>query len=759
MNTSRFSALAHLGCAAAGRALLALLAVLTPAAAQTGPSNSMAREAMWPAPSAEDWQRPCLITWQRTWEDALAVSRETGKPLMACVNMDGEIASEHYAGIRYRQPEIASLYEPYVTVIASVYRHTPSDHDESGRRILCPRFGSVTCGEHIAIEPGLYERYFEGQRVAPRHIGVELDSEEMYDVFYAFDTDSVFATIRDGITNRPEQPEPEPRGDMTLVERVASPDESDRNAVELAYLDGDRAMRKALLDAAIAAGDAVPIELLRLAMLGYDAELGRLARVALQQSSSPQAIDLIVEALLAPLSAAERSGLIHSLERLGENSARARRLAVVHQGLATTSSAVDANAWATHLELAAAEYTSNVPSDDPFEAHLERQDDVLESGDAAAHLDLAEAFLAQAYEQPDHEQENRQMLLLDARDTAARALQLGSTGWRVDAVLAIASYYLDDKQQAWPRADAAVAAGVPDDAADWNSMAVLAIFAQGRQEAIRKALREKVEWPGQWLADVHAACSVLARHPYGTDTQIEAHYDFLDSLGADRQAEQILQAGLDRFPDSPALHERLRGRILSRRGVAQLEAEYEDRLNRGDDGESLSWYAGFASAVAAEFHRRAGRDNEAFAAYARAIAHYERDIEQHESARLAADTEIAMALAGRARVALQQGDVEQSLSLVLSSFARQPDAAANLDGLNLSPVDTAKMLRALLASGQRGDLLQVLETALAHLDPRLLRLPSYERAVQRPDRRRPSRRGSGPGSGARAPTDAVNPDS
>src|SRR5688572_24808934 len=48
------------------------------------------REATWPAPTAEDWKKPCLIAWQRTWEDAQAVSKETGKPILVCVNMDGE---------------------------------------------------------------------------------------------------------------------------------------------------------------------------------------------------------------------------------------------------------------------------------------------------------------------------------------------------------------------------------------------------------------------------------------------------------------------------------------------------------------------------------------------------------------------------------------------------------------------------------------------------------------------------------------------
>ena len=147
--------------------ILALMFACSLAIAQGNPMSQDARERMWPAPTEADWLKPCLIKFQRTWEDAVAVAKETKRPLLICVNMDGEIASEHYAGIRYRQPQITKLYEPYVCVIASVYRHTPRDHDEHGNRILCPRFGSVTCGEHMAIEPGLYEKYFEGQRVAP----------------------------------------------------------------------------------------------------------------------------------------------------------------------------------------------------------------------------------------------------------------------------------------------------------------------------------------------------------------------------------------------------------------------------------------------------------------------------------------------------------------------------------------------------------------------------------------------------------------
>src|SRR5688500_1554091 len=76
-------------------------------AIRLGPPQSLtegnSREAMWPAPTAEDWKMPCLVPWERTFEDARKVAELTGKPILVCVNMDGEIASEHFAGIRYRR--------------------------------------------------------------------------------------------------------------------------------------------------------------------------------------------------------------------------------------------------------------------------------------------------------------------------------------------------------------------------------------------------------------------------------------------------------------------------------------------------------------------------------------------------------------------------------------------------------------------------------------------------------------------------------
>jgi len=725
---------------------LSILSGMTTGSPVLGPQAGVNREAMWPAPTTEDWASPCLITWQRTWEDALAISLETERAILVCVNMDGEIASEHYAGIRYRQPDIAALYAPYVAVIASVYRHNPRDFDEEGRRIPCPRFGTVTCGEHIAIEPQLFGEFFEGTRVAPRHIMVELDRAETYDVYYALDTASVFETIKQGIVEREHVPPVIARDDKTLIERVESRDVGDREHVESAYLTGDRTLRRQLIKRAIESPGAAQTGLLRLALFDLDLELNKLARLALLETRDEGAIDLLVEALRVPLDAKERDALIAALAALGESSSRARALAVVHTGLTRESSAVDVSSWA------GAEYPAP-PTDrgllvTALESGAARSDVI--PNDPTARLELAEASLALAVapesaqrlaSDPRTASDYQRLMFEDARNEALGAEELGASGWRVDSVVAIASYYLDEREEAYRRAELAVGAIAPGQTTErgWNAMAVLSLFAMARQDAITKAVRAKEDWPPEWLTDVNAAYSVLAEHPLASDTHVAAHYDFLWSLGARGPASRSLDAGVRRFPGSSVLHDRLRGRILFERGTGGLEASYDSMLKELDAAPILEWFAGYASLVAAEFHRRRGRDERALASYERGIGLFERYLEGDTEARASTDHYVALALAGRARIAYERGEDALATEELLASFARRPEAAASLDGLNISPVDTAKMLRARLTDKAEGngesELLAKLQAALDALDPDLLLLPAYERAVPgRPNR-------------------------
>jgi len=701
----------------------------------------VSREAMWYAPTAEDWKKPVLIQWQRSWDDAVALQKETKRPILICVNMDGEIASEHYAGIRYRQPDIAKVYEPYICVIASVYRHNPRDHDEHGNRIPCPRFGGVTCGEHIAIEPIVFEKYLDGKRIAPRHIMVELDGKQTYDVYYAWDTASVFTAIGDGIKNRKDAPAVIVRGDKSLLEKVASPDNADRTAVEQAFAKGDTAERRALIEAAAARPEQSSPDLLRLAVFGFDSALGSKARMALSQSKSAGSVDLISEALQAQVPEAERSALVAALARIGETSPRARTLAVAHQGLAARSGAVDVDGWAKALG-GGASYAAAADR-----RAVEQRLDSAEQGarskpdDARARLEVAETTLTLALDPGDlaepREGKYRQLMFEDARRAAQRAEELGGKSWRTSSVLAVCAYHLGDVAAAEALAEAA-ASGMPEDAQGRLAAEVLALFAHARQRANVKAVREKQQWPPQWLTDLNAAYSVLARHPFGTDQQVADHYDFLKFFNA-AQTGRILEQGLQRFPESAKLHERLRGRALEEKGVLGLEQAYDALLQKEPLPKNLPWFAGYAELVAAEFHRKKGEVKEALSDYDRAIALYGRNVELHPESRASADHYVAMALGGKARIALEQGDLDGSLAAVIQSFERKPEAAATLDGLNISTVDTAKMLKVKLEQQQLPGKTAQLDAALAKLDPAMLELPAYERDAgpgQRPQGRR-----------------------
>ncbi|MEZ6009911.1 MAG: hypothetical protein R3F05_19430 [Planctomycetota bacterium] len=693
------------------------------------PPRGSAREMMWPAPTADDWAKPVLIPFERTWDDAVAVSKETKKPILVCINMDGEIASEHYAGVRYRQPEIAALYEKYVCVIASVYRHNPKDFDEQGRRILCPRFGSVTCGEHIAIEPYLFERFCDGRRIAPRHIAVDLEGNEVYDAYYANDTASVFAAIRERVPNEDVEKPLIIRGDRPVIERVASRAAEDRNAVEAAFRAGDAETRKALLEAAKQNADAAQLGLVREGMASLDPEQARLAREALASMDNPAAVDALAEALKAPLEPAQREQLVAALDRLAASNTLARWLAVVHRGLDVKSDTVDAGAWADALGGATYPAPTIVLEDASLVAHAERKAKAVREHpeDPAVRIELAASLLQQALESPyvrtrtEREAERwAKSLYEEALATGHEAEALGAKGWRTDAVIALAAYHLDDKATAYERATNAMAELPPGDTT-YLSMAIAQVFAEGRYKQIKAAVMAKERFPPVWIADLNAAYAILRAHPLGTDTQLAWHVDLLTWLGADRHVQAALQAGLERFPTSALLHERWRTIAKTRGGADGLEQLARDLMARPEQTEAMHWFAGLAEVEAAEQWRRGNWFSEAMKAYDRAIEHFEATAARWPETKDDVDDRVALALAAKARVALQADDDSAALEAILASFARRPDTAGTRDGMGITPGETAQMLRARLDTASRTEDVKRLDKALDTIDPELLR--------------------------------------
>jgi hypothetical protein len=761
------------------------------------------RERVWFAPTAADWAKPCLVPFQRTWEDALTLSQETGRPILVCVNMDGEIASEHYAGVRYRQPDIAALYEPYVCVIASVYRHTPRDHDERGQRVLCPRFGSVTCGEHIAIEPILFERFFDGVRVAPRHIMVELDGSEQYDVYYALDTDSVFKRIQTGISDRASEPRPAIRGDRSVLERVASPDNRDRSAVEQAYLEADPAGRRALLEAALAAKDAASADLLRLAVFGLDSELASLARQSLAQRESEDAVELIGEALGTPLPAPEQEALVAALDRLGARSERARTLAAVQRAAKGGGSGLDPEAWRRRLAEAPAKRASFYEV--AYGASAAARGAADASAGTPAPSERAQQLLEQARAFIEHadsgEADARYMELLRA-DAARFLAAISAMGFESFESRALSAYLADrrgDAQAAQQLGAAALlalsgdskgaaeaAAGSPAKPADADSRGgpldtarltaalegldpallahpatalVLSGFAAEREAQIRRAQRERQPWPESLLAEVNAAYELLSKHPAGRPSQAARHYEFLWTLGAKRQALSVLERGVQRFLADGELHQRYRAAFLITEGPEGLERRYDALLALHPQDASLLAQVAYGDLVLAEHQRRTrpeGWPAKALAAYDRGAGRYlalegaqqrsgssvlpnpeellASDAAEAERLRREAAHYRAMAEAGAARVLFELGDDPACVERLLRSFELAPRSSNLPDGLNLTAVDTAKLALTRLRQGAQLELAARLEAgleSLRSLDPTLLDLPAYERAIPR----------------------------
>lgn len=210
-------------------------------------------------------ERPPRMPWQRSLEDALALVESTGKPLLVCVNMDGEAASESIAWGRYRDPEFAELAEGFVCVLASPSRHRERERDDRGRRLEDPRFGRLLDSEHIEIEPLLYERYFQGRRVAPRHVGVAPDGTILFDLFLLQDLSRIDAALRKH--GKASEEERVPLTQRSRESLLSSPDARDRGELEERFQAGDEATRVQLSKLALSfERQAQHPELLRLAL-------------------------------------------------------------------------------------------------------------------------------------------------------------------------------------------------------------------------------------------------------------------------------------------------------------------------------------------------------------------------------------------------------------------------------------------------------------------------------------------------------------
>ena len=105
------------------------------------------------------------IPWKTSLTEALKVAAAEKKPILIAFNMDRERANDRMAEDHYRDAAVVAAASKYVCLIASKFRHAEALDD------TCPRFGSVTCTDHIKCEMEARKTYLKTVNVdSPQHL-------------------------------------------------------------------------------------------------------------------------------------------------------------------------------------------------------------------------------------------------------------------------------------------------------------------------------------------------------------------------------------------------------------------------------------------------------------------------------------------------------------------------------------------------------------------------------------------------------------
>ena len=410
---------------------------------------------------------PERVAWQRSLEDALALQAQTGLPLLIAVNMDGEVFNERFAKSTYKDPQFVASTRGYICVVASPDRHTESDYDALGNRVECPRFGGCTCSEHINIEPELFRRYFNGNRNAPRHVGVGSDGKIFYDRFL----DRSMQTAIDAVAeHRGDAVPTHLKAPTDVAEMFRRRDAMARSLLERRYRSADKPGRRDLLQRA-ATAENDPVDLLRMGLRDPDGDLVGLAAVALGKVGGSNALIDVEDALARVEDAEIRAALIAQLKRLGRADDAAARLAAHFSRAAEALPRPWSGAWSA--------------SDlDDGRAGIERALDRVEAAvgrapqDEALRLELATAQAAFALQLMQEGGKGIEFWLADAeqnlKKVAAAPLQR-----EAQALAAVLAWDGSDSERAQAAATASLAAkGEPREPDAWLASTFFDVLLQ-----------------------------------------------------------------------------------------------------------------------------------------------------------------------------------------------------------------------------------------------------------------------------------------
>ena len=326
-----------------------------------------------------------------------------------------------------------------------------------------------------------------------------LDGRKTYDVYYSWDTDTVFTTYRKGAEGWPK---PSETAEPALADFVKSADIRDRERLERAYAEGSRETKRAILEMLVNEPVVDQIEVLRAAIYGLDLELAGLARRALAKCTTEGSLDVIAAALQIPIDPAERKLLLDAVERMGKTSVRARTL-----GGAPQRPRADIPTYRQRGARAAVR-RGVVSRGRRRRARARGAVAPQRSRGAPRARRIARGARPGLERSPLRDALHERC----ARDRTRRR-EVGAKGARLDAVLAVAAADLGDLETARARALAAIDGGLlassdgaaagaganPNKASagvtELSKAKILGLFADARQRAIRDAFRAGKSWP------------------------------------------------------------------------------------------------------------------------------------------------------------------------------------------------------------------------------------------------------------------------
>jgi len=641
------------------------------------------------------------IAWQRSLEDALAAQKQTGLPLLVVVNMDGEVFNERFAGRTYHDPAFIKSTENYICVIASPDRHTERDYDALGNRVECPRFGGCTCSEHINIEPGLYRRYFNKKRNAPRHVGVTPDGKILFDRYL----DSSMSVAIDAIKKhegKGKHSHLAPTDNVT--EMLRRRDAMARTLLERRYRAGNKDQRTSLLKAAATAKND-PIDLLRMGLRDTDEDLVGLAALAISKVGGANSLIDIEDALARIDDDNVRKQLIEQLRKLGKNDKNAARMASNFEAAKDQLAQPWRNAWRD----------ANLKTREGIEAELDRVEAAIRKKpkDAELRLQLATAQASFAAMLMTEGGTGIGLWLADA-ERNAKKIEGEALQPEKKALLAITAWYQSKGSEAQKAMVEAMASGSSArEPNTWLAAMFLDVVLQVTAQTAfaRSSADEKVSLRGE-ITRTRTVLELLAARNAGMERGMLAGIGLFEHAGLRAEARKQLEEVVQRFPASLAVHDRWRNRMLVDLGAELMRHRYAQHVTEASDRATAQWYAGYAALIAAERHTADKRQIEAENAYSDSIERFADSAAQNANYADTANHYAVLALAGRAQIRLNRKNLTRAGKDILAAVALREGSLDEDDGLKRKPRSIGNRVQEALAASGNEELAEQLANAL-----------------------------------------------